>query len=336
MALSLGIRFPPVQPPLEIAEHTAEAERAGFESAWVTDTPLIGGLWGDPYVYLALMAQRTEKMKIGVAVTNPFMRLLPAAGAAARTVHDISGGRFILGVGAGGSSAWALGMRKGQLGLMRDFVQSIKPLFREGKTEWKERPFELKPPRDIPIYIAAQGPKTIEAAGEIADGVILQVGANEKTIAWALEHLERGAKKAGRKLSDIFIMMSVHCCAHSDPGKQISRMRHLMATFYLTSTYILDVAGLERVPPPEDLKIYPDLSHAYDMDEASRVASFVPDEAVETLALLGSKERWLEKLRMIQGMGVQHILLRGPDSYNPPFDEIAFCREEIIPELGRL
>ncbi|MDP6279952.1 MAG: LLM class flavin-dependent oxidoreductase [Nitrospinota bacterium] len=332
MTLTLGIRIPPAQKnPLEMADLAREVESAGFETAWVTDTPLIGGRWGDPFVYLTAMAMRTEKLKLGVAVTTPIMRHLRASGAACGSLYDIVGGRFILGIGAGRSAAGKLGLKHNPLETLREYATALRTLFREGKVDYQGKRIEFHPTRPIPIYMAAQGPKSIELAGEIADGVILQVGTNRKTIAWAIERLRKGAEKAGRDFGEIFVMMSVHCCALEDHDKAISRARHLMAAFHFLSRHILDIADLPRNNPPKDFDIYPDLSHAYDLDKAARISSFISDEVVESLCLVGPPERWVEKLHMIEEFGVRHVLLRGPESYNPPMDEIAFCRDEIIP-----
>ncbi len=334
MSLTLGIRLPPAnRSPIEMAEIAQDVERAGFETAWVTDTPLIAGRWGDAFVYLTAIGMRTDSLKVGVAVTTPYMRHPRATGAAAASLYDLAGERFILGMGSGGSVAWSLGMRHGRLADLREYATALRTLFREGEVEYKQRRIEFHPPRPIPIYMAAQGPKSIELAGEVADGVIMQVGVNRKTVTWGLECLRKGAEKAGRDFNEIFLAMSVHCCALQDREKALSRARHLMAAYHLSSRHILEIAGLPQKHPPKDMHVYPDLSHAYDLIEASRVSSFIPDEVVESLALVGPPEVWVEKLQMLSELGVRHVLLRGPDSYNPPMDEIAFCRDEIIPRI---
>ncbi|MFQ5895848.1 MAG: LLM class flavin-dependent oxidoreductase [Nitrospinota bacterium] len=333
MALTLGIRLPPSQPPAEGAGLAAEVERAGFEAAWVTDTPLLAGRWGDSYVYLSAMAMRTERLRVGTAVTNPYMRHFQAVAAACASLHDLSGGRFVLGIGAGASAARSLGLPGGKLGRLREFVRALRLLLREGEAEFGGRRHELVPPRPVPLYVAAMGPQTIEFAGAEADGVILQVGANRKTIARAMGRLRAGAEGAGRDVSAMDVVISAQCCALQDRDAAIRRMRHLLVPYYYLTPEVLKVAGLPGEFVPLDTKVYPDLSHALNVEDAGRASSFIPDEVVESLGIIGTPEEWVERLRMMEGLGVNHVLLRGPESYAQPMDEIAFCRNAVLPRL---
>ncbi|MFC1491881.1 LLM class flavin-dependent oxidoreductase [Nitrospinota bacterium] len=333
MALTLGIRLTPCPSPAEVADLAEGIERAGFEAAWMTDTPLLAGRWGDPFVCLSAMAMRSDRLRVGIAVTNPYMRQFQAVGAASASLHDLSGGRFILGIGAGGSAARSLGFDHGTQARLREFVRAARLLFSEGEVEFGGRRYEFTPPRPVPVYVAAMGPKAIEFAGAEADGVILQVGANRKGITWAKERLRAGAEKAGRDVSAVDVVVSAQCCALQDRESAIRRVRHLIAPYYYTAPHIFRVTGLPGEYAPVARKIYPDLSHAMNLEEAARATDFIPDEVVEALGIVGTPDQWVERLRMMEELGVNHVQIRGPESYAPPLDEIAFCRDEILPRL---
>lgn len=333
MALTLGIRLPPGPSPEDAARLAAEAEGAGFTAAWVTDTPLLAGRWGDPYICLGAMAACTEKLRLGTAVTNPYMRHFPAVAASCASLHDLSGGRFILGVGAGASAARALGFPLGKLGRLRQFVRSLRRLLREGEAEYDGKRYELSVPRRVAIYVAAMGSKTIEFAGAEADGVILQVGAHPATIAWALEHLRAGAERAGREVSQVDVVLSAQCCVLQDRKLAIRRVRHLLGIYFYLAPHVLKIAGLPGEAMTVNTRVYPDLTHALDLEEAARATEFIADETVESLALFGTPDEWVARLRIMEKLGVNHVQLRGPDSFSMPTEEVAFCRDAVLPRL---
>src|SRR5215472_11710397 len=91
---------------------------------------------------------------------------------------------------------------------MRACIGAVKALLAGKPADWDGTPGRLgyAAGRGIPVIMAASGPKAIEVAGEIADGVLLLVGFNRGIVETALEHLERGAKRAGRRLDDLEII----------------------------------------------------------------------------------------------------------------------------------
>jgi 5,10-methylenetetrahydromethanopterin reductase len=337
MGITLGIRLAPIYPPQRLAEAAAECEKAGFDAAWVTDTPLIAGRWGDPYVCLALMTEKTRQLRLATGVTNPYMRHFPAVAAAGASLHDLSDGRFILGIGAGNSAARALGFSQGKLGRLREFTRSLRTLFQEGTCTFDGMKQELHPPRPVPIHVAAMGPKTIEFAGAEADGVILNVGASAKTLGWAMKTLRKGAEKVGRDLSEIEVIAAVHSDASQDWELSVRRVRPLIGLFYHLAPHVLEIAGFPRqaAKKTSPTYVYPDITHALNLEEASQATEFIPDEVTEELALIGTPDEWVSRLLMMEELGVNHVQIRGAESYSMPDAEISFCREEIFPRLRR-
>ncbi len=117
--------------------------------------------------------------------------------------------------------------------------------------------------------MAASGPKAIEVAGEIADGVLLLVGFNRGIVQTALAHLERGAKRAGRRLEDLEIIWAVRTgtAATTAEARRLARPIAVHWGILRWGGHWLGPAGI-RIPtleiPDAVGKVYPDLSHAHD------------------------------------------------------------------------
>src|SRR5205823_13491312 len=127
--------------------------------------------------------------------------------------------------------------------------------------------------RRIPIVMAASGPKAIELAGEIADGVLLLVGFNRGIVTRALEHLERGARRGGRRLEDLEIIWAVRTATlpTTAEARRLARPTAVHWGILRWGGYWLGPAGLKlpKMEIPEAVhKVYPDLSHAHDWEAA--------------------------------------------------------------------
>ena len=199
----IGIAFSGGLTATEIADCAERAEALGYESVWVAE-----GHGGDQFAILAACALRTKRVRLGTAITSVFVRTAPTIAMAAAAVDELSGGRFVLGLGS--SHRVQVEPEHGvdysrPLGRMRDTTAVVRALLRdgdvrhEGETVRIER-FDLwfRPFRgDIPIYHSALFPKMLELCGEVADGLILTRSTLE-TAERARAHIAAGAARAGR------------------------------------------------------------------------------------------------------------------------------------------
>ncbi len=199
----IGIAFSGGLTATEIADCAERAEALGYESVWVAE-----GHGGDQFAILAACALRTRRVRLGTAITSVFVRTAPTIAMAAAAVDELSGGRFVLGLGS--SHRVQVGPEHGvdyarPLGRVRDTAAVVRALLRDGEVSHDgetvriER-FDLwfRPFRsDMPIYISALFPKMTELCGEIADGVILTRG-TLASAAGARAHVGAGARRAGR------------------------------------------------------------------------------------------------------------------------------------------
>ena len=198
----------------------AIAEDCGFTHAWFYDSQM---LYSDVFVCLALAAEHTRRIKLGPGVAIPSNRIEPVTAHSIATLNQLAPGRAMLGLGTGFTGRNTMGLPPISLQRFREYVQSCRTLlcgeellYREGKRERWIR--FLHPDRgyinlkdDIPIHIAANGPRAVELAGESGDGWITTLSSPER-MRNDLVHLRRGAERAGRSLADFPIMSMTTGC----------------------------------------------------------------------------------------------------------------------------
>jgi 5,10-methylenetetrahydromethanopterin reductase len=192
--------------------------------------------------------------------------------------------------------------------------------------------------------MAASGPKAIELAGEVADGALLLVGANRGIVTRALEHLERGARRAGRTVDDLEVIWAVRTATLPTTAAALREARPTAVHWGILrwGGYWLEPAGL-RLPPltvPDAVwKVYPDLSHAHDWEAAIAATSFVPDEVVaqlcEAMGLVGTPSDCAARIAELTTLGVRNLYLMPLLTFAPPDREIAAFRDTVFPTLAR-
>ncbi len=178
-----------------------EAEDSGFEWLGVADSQSV---FRELYVALTLAALNTSRVRLGPLVTNPLTRHLVVTASAIASVDELSGGRAVLGFGSGDSAIYTIGAPPATVAGLEDSITTLGRLTggetveREGRT-WRVH----RSTRRVPIYLAAEGPRTLELAGRVADGVIVGLGLTPEVIRLSLAAIERGARAAGRTLADV-------------------------------------------------------------------------------------------------------------------------------------
>src|SRR5438128_9567280 len=183
-------------------------EAAGFDGAGLLDSQMLSR---DTFVVLGQAAVNTSRLTLFPAVTNPFTRHASVLASAIQTVEELAPGRVKFVIGTGYSSASTIGRKPATLAEMRACIGAVKTLLAGEKVDWNGTPAGLSyaSGRRIPVLMAASGPKAMELAGEVADGVLLLIGFNRAIVERALDHVERGAKRSGRRIEDLEIVWAV-------------------------------------------------------------------------------------------------------------------------------
>ena len=175
---------------------TRRAEAAGFEYGWLFDSHV---LWREPYVLLTLMAQATNRMRLGTCVTNPATREPSVTASALAVLDELSGGRMDLGIGRGDSARRVLGKPPTTMVTLEEAIVAIKGLVESRSVTYEGT--ELRLPWTgnwtLPVWVAGYGPMALAMTGRIADGVILQL-ADPDLVAWFVGQIRAAEVAAGR------------------------------------------------------------------------------------------------------------------------------------------
>jgi probable F420-dependent oxidoreductase len=328
--MRFGITIKPDMPVERIVALTRHAEAAGFQYGWIFDSHI---LWLEPYPLLTLMASNTRDMLLGTCVTNPATRDITVTSSLFATLNLISGGRMQLGIGRGDSSRRVLGKKPVGAG---DLERAVK-FFRE-LTAGREIEYDGQPTRiswatgSPPVWIAGYGPKVLDLAGRVGDGVILQF-ADPDLIEWCLGFVKKGAEAAGRDFRKIEVMAAAPVWVSDDLKLARERVRWFPA---LVSNHVLDLISRYK---PEDLppaltSYVRDRGH-YDYQEHCEVDSdhskFVSDEVVDRFCLVGPAAAHREKLRKLASIGVTQFniyLMCGEEEAT-----LETYQREILPQI---
>jgi 5,10-methylenetetrahydromethanopterin reductase len=190
--------------------------------------------------------------------------------------------------------------------------------------------------------MAASGPKAIELAGEVADGALLLVGANRGIVEKALDHLDRGARRAGRRVEDLEVTWAVRVgiAGTTAEARRLARPTAVHWGILRWGGHWVEPAGL-RLPkleiPDAVWKIYPDLSHAHDWEAAITATSFVPDDVVaqlcDVLGLVGTPADCATRIVELTKLGVRNLYLMPLLTFGLPEPETAAFRDVVFPRL---
>lgn len=339
----VSLRVPGTAPMPDLMRLLKSIEAAGFDGAGILDSQMLSR---DTFVVLGQAAANTSRMTLFPAVTNPFTRHASVLASGIQTVEEMAPGRVKLVIGTGYTSASTIGRKPATLAEMRACVGTVRALLAGEPVDFAGTPGRLgyASRRRIPILMAASGPKAIELAGEIADGALLLVGFNRGIIERALEYLERGAKRSGRRLSDLEIVWAVRMgtAATTAEARRLARPTAVHWGVLRWGGHWVEPAGL-RLPkleiPDAVWKIYPDLSHAHDWEAAIKATSFVPDDVVaqlcDAMGLVGTPADCAARIVEMTKLGVQNLYVMPLLTFGLPEPELAAFRDVIFPKLRR-
>jgi alkanesulfonate monooxygenase SsuD/methylene tetrahydromethanopterin reductase-like flavin-dependent oxidoreductase (luciferase family) len=180
----------------DFLESVRAAERAGFDHAWVLDSQL---LWGDLYIYLSHALEATDRLVMGAAVTNPVTRDITVTASAHVTLSKLYPGRVLVGIGRGNTACTTIGLKPLRLSAFDAAMRDLKALVAGDGVEMNGVEARLAfADGPLPLVIPATGPKMLHLAGQHADVVHLDIGADPDAVGWAIRRVHEGARAAGR------------------------------------------------------------------------------------------------------------------------------------------
>ena len=336
MSLSFGVTVLPDPPYQRMIELMQLAESHGFEYAWTYDSHV---LWQESIPTLALAADRTSRIKLGHMVTNPGTREPTVLASAYATLHDISNGRMVMGVGRGDSAVRYIGRQPMKVAEFEEALRMVKPFMNGEEVSWNGKDLQLKWVREelppIEMHVAGYGPKALAVAGRQGDGVIIQL-ADPDIIQWIMATARKAAEEAGRDPAALKCIVSAPSHVSDDLADAREQVRWFPAMVSNHVQDLIDRYGTDGSAVPKALTDYVQARKFYDYNEHSRVGAkhgeFVTDEICDRFCVIGSVEQCRQKLRDLEAIGVDqfniYLMTHGQE------ETLQAYGDGIIPELG--
>ncbi|MGA3353601.1 MAG: LLM class flavin-dependent oxidoreductase [Acidimicrobiales bacterium] len=284
---------------MEIAQY---AESKGFHAIWQAESRLVREATVPMSAFLAV----TDRIKVGSGVVNNWTRNPALLASTFSTLDDLAPGRVILGIGAWWDPlASKVGIHRTKpLLAMRETIEAVRALLDDQTVTYDGEFVHLdgveldyvhqqRRPKDVPIYLGATGMQMMELAGEIADGVVLNYLVSPKYNDMAMDHLERGAHRAGRSATDIDRPQLVVCSLDEDRGAALDAARLLVTQYLGQQPHIMKASGVPESLLEDIAKVLTWPATAEEVETASKL---VPDDIVQMITASGTAEECKEKV----------------------------------------
>lgn len=322
----------------QFMELARSAEASGFDFFGVADSH---SLFRELYTTMGAVAAETESLGIGPTVTNPVTRhpIVSASGMA--TIHELTSGPVVMGIGTGHSAVDTLGERPARLSEMREVVNILRMLFQGKSVEYDGSTVSLdwvpEGGADVSVYMAAEGPKTQRLAGEVADGVIVN-GPHAPLVRQSVDRIRDGATTTGRSGDELDIWVKVRANVADEYDTAVDELEMALADYAnvaLKSTF--DGKGVpdryhERLE--EFLENYESHSSYHSTDESNRELLNrlqLTDFFADRYAIAGTPDDCVRQLRELADIdGVDGALMSTHDQQR----FVKRMGEEVLPQLS--
>jgi 5,10-methylenetetrahydromethanopterin reductase len=286
--VKFSLELHPIMPVRECLDFIRAAEALGVHRVWFGDSHLI---WREAYTLMAAAAMQSRRLGLGLAVTNVTTRHPTVVASSMSTLQEISEGRIICGIGVGDSALETIGLKpvkraelERSVGLMRQMWQRADVSADGGGPPLK---FSWGEPEHVPVHYGASGPRMLEDAGRIADGVITYVGLAPERIETAMSHIDVGAEQAGRTRADLDITLWVPCSVDDDAERASAAVKAHVSRALLHALPG-NLTELERDTIERIRAVYEYSDH---MSPGSVHSGLVPDELVPAYAIAGNPQQ---------------------------------------------
>ena len=312
LGLMLGYAAGQMQLPIELVQ---EADRLGVHSVWTAEA-----YGSDAVSPLAWLGALTQRIHLGTAIMQMPGRTPANAAMTAMTLNQLSGGRFLMGLGLSGPQVvegWHGVSYAQPLARTREYVSIVRAIFgREAPLTFEGRHYQipyrggdatglgkplkstLKADPTIPIYLAAIGPKNVELAAEVADGWLPIFFAPERYDAVFKPHVDAGLAKAGKMMANFDIAPTVSVVINDNLDVCYNMLRPMLALYVggmgaRGKNFYYDLAGRYGF---EDAAT--EIQNLYLAGDKGAAMARVPAELIDAVALVGPRERVRERLAL--------------------------------------
>jgi len=330
--VKFGIEFVPREPYWRIIYYTVQAERGGFSNLWVTDHFNNRNV----YVTLSTAAVYTNKITFGSGVTNPYMVNPVFTAQAIATLNELAAGRVVLGIGAGDKTTLeSVGMEMQKpLTAVQEAVEIFRKITSGENVVYKGEVFKtagakflFKPKGKIPVYVGAQGPKMLELAGKIGDGVLINA-CHPKDVEYAVNCVKEGVSAAGKKFNEVDVAAYTSFSVHEDI-KKANKAAVPVVSFIVAGSppQLLERHGIE-VKKAEEIK------EALKANDWGRAFGGVTPEMISAFSVCGTPDMCIERIAELLKSGISQFVVGSPIGANVR-EAINLISEKIIPHFQK-
>jgi 5,10-methylenetetrahydromethanopterin reductase len=315
MTLRTSLLVLPTYESARLAALAEMAEATGYDDFWLADERF----FREVYACLTLCALRTRRIRLGPGVTDPYSRHPALTALAIATLDEISGGRAILGMGAGVSGFRELGVDASRSATaLREAVELIRRLLAGETVTVKGREIgftdgrlDFVPPRSgVPIYVASQRAGGCRVAGQVADGAIMQGAVAEPLVRFLCDTVHGAAREAGRDPARVALVARLNVCVHDDRRAARDTMRPTIVRSLSAQRpdfFTFVTAGL-TLPPALRERVLA-LPYTHDPGPLRAVAPDVPDAFVDACTLTGPPEVIAPELVRLARSGIAQVMV---------------------------
>lgn len=313
-------------------------EDAGFESCWAAETTHTA------FITAAAAIQATEKIKVGTAIALAFPRSPTITAMTAADLDELSGGRFILGLGTQvkriNEERFSVAFEH-PVPKLKEYAQAMRVVWaanrgddvvHQGRFYTVTRPtfggLRKPPPRDVPIYFAAVNRLLAKACGEVADGLLGHPLASPKYLNEViLPAIAAGAEKAGRKADECTVCPSP-MISISDDTDLARREVKLQIAFYSTTRTYTPILELH-----DRAHIVGDLRAAFENKDHEKMISLIDDELCDAIAVAGNQAEVRDRIKEWDGLG-DRVMVSGP-WYGPSSERLFENYQALVETFGK-
>jgi 5,10-methylenetetrahydromethanopterin reductase len=320
-------------PVAQLIERAKLADENGYSTVWVADERF----YREVYSCLGQLAAHTSKVLLGPCVTDPFARHPALTAMAIATLDEISGGRAILGIGAGISGFAELGIdRRKPARAIREAIELVRALLRGETVDFRGDVIAFNHGRlsfppirpEIPIYVASNGPLGQRVAAEIADGVIMEACGSAAEVRAFRTAVENAARNAGRDPRAIRIIARLNTCVAADGRVARDAVRPTVARYLGAGRLRSRTAAVQGLAlPPEALASVAGAAYAAGVTPYLPLLPLITDRHIDAFTLAGTVDEVTEHAIALREAGADGVIAR-------PFAPEGGTIEETIVMLG--
>jgi len=328
--VKFGIEFMPREPYWKIIYYAIQAEKGGFSNLWITDH------FNNRNVYVTLTAAAiyTNKITFGPGVTNPYLVNPVFTAQAIVTLNELAPERVVLGMGAGDKTTLeSIGVEMQKpLNAIQEAVEIFRKITSGESVVYKGEVFKtagakfsFKPKGRIPVYIGAQGPKMLELAGKIGDGVLINAS-HPKDVEYAINCVKEGISQARKKLQEVDIAAYPSFSVHEDLKKATKAAIPVVSSIVAGSpSQVLERHGI-------DSKKADEIREALKANDWGRAFGAVTPEMIEAFSVCGTPDTCIERIAGLLKFGISQFVVGSPIGLNVR-EAIGLVSDKIIPHF---